>query len=178
MATTAVAAARHIFLSEARFHQLTRSGIFDSAKLRGGGFDLDKIREIAFKQLRDELHRRGDQAGGLAEQRTRLTRHKANLAEKAERAANGELTAIDSVVALVNVERSVVKEKLLGMGGKLQGLIGAEHAALVDVEAREVLTELSDANDIARRAARAAVGLGKLHTASVVAVKKEEDDAD
>jgi hypothetical protein len=171
---SAAQAARHIFLSERRFHQLVDAGKLPRS-LRGN-YNLDAIRELAFKNLRDEVNARGDNSNTLTEQRTRIAKAKANNEERKDRRDAGQLIEIGAVTKLVNVERSVVHEKLLGMSGKLQGLIGAEHAAIVDGEAREILTELSNADDLVRRAANIAAGLGNEHAAAVAALQKEEGD--
>jgi hypothetical protein len=177
---TAVAAAKHIFLSESRFNQLARTGIWEPAK-KGRDYNLDRLREIAFTQLRDELRGRGDHATGLTEERTRLARAKANGAEREDLAAQGKLIDIDAVATVWNSERSVVKESLLTMGGELQGPLdmipGAEAAAIVDSKAREILTELSDPDSIVRRAARVAAGLEDLQASTPKKKKRESDDA-
>jgi phage terminase Nu1 subunit (DNA packaging protein) len=169
---SAAQCARHIFLSERRFHQMVDAGIFKRSPR--GSYNLDVIREVAFKRLRDEVNARGDNSNTLTEQRTRIAKAKANNEERKDRRDAGELVEIGAVTKLVNVERSVVHDKLLGMGGKLQGQIGIEHAALVDTEAREILTELSDADDLVRQAANVAAGFGDEHDAAVAALKKEE----
>src|ERR1700730_2409970 len=97
---TAVAAARHIFVSESRFNQLARTGVYDRAKMRGGGFDLDTVRKISFEQLRDQLHRRGDQAGGLTEERTRRAHAEANIAARKDQVGAGRLVDVDALVKL------------------------------------------------------------------------------
>jgi len=169
------AAAKHIFVSESRFHQQVNAGTFERAKTRGG-YDLDVIREIAFKTLRAEIHRRGDNAPGLTEERTRHARAVANITERKDQAGAGKLVDVDRLVILHNVERSVVREKLLSLGPELQGDLGVEGAALVDSKCREALLELSDANSLMRRAARVDAGLGDLHDAAVAARKKDGDE--
>ena len=114
----------------------------------------------------------------FADERTRLMRAKANVAERHDRAADGELVNVKKLVMLHNVERSVVREKLLSLAGEVQGDIGAEGAALVDMKCREALLELSDANSLMRRAARVEAGLGDLHDAAVAARKKDDDEDD
>jgi hypothetical protein len=171
---TAAQCAKHIFVSASRFHQMVDAGIFKRSVR--GNYDLDVIREAAFKRLRDEVHARADSSATLTEQRTRIAKANANAAERKDRTDAGKLIEIGAVVKLVGVERSVVHEKLLGVAGKLQGLIGPEHAALVDDECRETLLELSNPNDLVRRAARVAAGLGDLHEASMAALKKEDDE--
>jgi hypothetical protein len=82
------------------------------------------------------------------------------------------------VVALVNVEHSVVRERLLSAGGELQGELdmipGHDAAAIVDRKNREILFELSDPNALVRRASNVAAGLGDDHDAAVAALKKED----
>jgi hypothetical protein len=113
-----------------------------------------------------------DNSPTLTEERTRFMRAKANDAERRDRAADGELVDIYEVAKLVGVDYSVVHDKVLGMAGKLQGLIGEELAIIVDTEAREILSELSDPDNLVRRAAYATAGLTDLHDEAVAVQKK------
>ena len=84
-----------------------------------GDYSLDVIREVSFKRLRDELRVRGESAAGLTTERTRFAKATANIAERKDQAAAGKLIDVDKLVVLHNVERSVVREKLLSLSGEL-----------------------------------------------------------
>jgi len=171
---SAAQCAKHIDLSERRFREMLDQGIFKRAAR--GDYSLDTVRIAYIRKLRAAAEGRADSSATLTEQRTRIAMAKANNEERKDRRDAGQLIEIGAVTKLVNVERSVVHEKLLGMSGKLQGLIGAEHAARVDDEAREILTELSNPDDLVRRAANIAAGLGNEHAAAVAALQKDEDN--
>jgi hypothetical protein len=179
---TAAQAARHICISETRFHQRLNSGSIKRDKR--GNYDLDAIRDGEFKRLRDKLRARGDgnNANGLTAERARLMAAKANTAVREDLAGAGKLVDIRAVVKLINAERAIVREHLATLGGVLQGPLdmipGTEAAAMLDDRAREIMLELSDPDSLVRRAARVAVGLGDAHDAAVVARGETEATPD
>ena len=173
---SAAQCAKHIDLSERRFREMLDQEIFKRATR--DAYNLDVIRITYIRHLRVVAEGRADSSAGLTEARTRHERAKANVAERKDAADAGKLVDVDKLVMLHNVERSVVREKLLSLSGELQGDLGAEGAALVDSKCREALLELSDANSLMRRAARVAAGLGDVHDAAVAARKKDDDEDD
>jgi phage terminase Nu1 subunit (DNA packaging protein) len=173
---SAAQCAKHIDLKERRFRDLVDEGVFKRATR--GNYNLDEIRTIYIRRLRAEAAGRADSATGLTEERTRLTRATANTAERRDRAEAGKLVDIDAVAAVWDMERAVVRERLLTMGGELQGPVdmipGVDAAIIIDGKAREILLEFSDAGAIIRRAARAAIGLNVGREA--VSRKRNDDD--
>jgi hypothetical protein len=170
MATIAVVA-KHIKLSERHFKTQVDAGIYPRAKR--GEYDLEKITHIRIDRLIAAASGRADSSSGLTEQRTRQARATANRAERKDRTEAGELVSINDMVMLMGVEQTVIREHLLSMAGELQGEIGVEATTLVDNKAREILTELSEPDNLVRRAAYTDAGLEDLHNE---AIAKEKDD--
>jgi hypothetical protein len=154
-----------IDLSERRFREMLDQGIFKRSPR--GQYDLKTVVITYVRRLRAEAAGRADSSAGLTQERTRLAHAVANKAERRDRIEQGRLVDVDAVAKLVDVERSVVRERMLSMGGELQGSLnmipGADAALVVDSKARDILLELSEPNALVRRAAREAAGLGDLH---------------
>jgi hypothetical protein len=108
-------------------------------------------------------------SGGLdlTDERATYTREIAARERRKNAEAEGRLVDVEGMVQLQSIENSIVRERLLSAPGELQGSIGVEHAEIVDAKLREILSELSDADSIARRAAYHKAGLGDLHAEAI-----------
>jgi terminase small subunit / prophage DNA-packing protein len=171
---SAAQAAKHIDLSERRFREMLDQDIFK--RRPRGDYNLDVIRIAYIRNLRAAAEGRADGSANLTDQRTRLTKATADRAERRAALDAGKLVDIDDMVKLQSIENSVVRERLLSASGELQGSIGVENAEIVDSKLCEILTELSDANSIKRRAAYRKAGLIDLHN-EAIAANKDNDNA-
>jgi phage terminase Nu1 subunit (DNA packaging protein) len=156
---SAAQCAKRIDLKERRFRELVDLGVFERAAR--GDYDIDEITVTYIRKLRAEAAGRADSAASLTKERVRIARANANVAERKDHAEEGKLVDLEAVATAWNIERSVVREKLLSLGGELQGPLdmipGVDAANIVEGKAREILLELSEPDALVRRAARAGV---------------------
>ncbi|WP_426313856.1 hypothetical protein ACN9MF_20295 [Methylobacterium fujisawaense] len=150
MATVGQAAA-HIFLGERGFYELLDRGAIE--RQPAGEYDLDIVREEAFTHLRNVAAGREKKPGALDGEFEKARKDK----ELADRTAlqnavtRGELVAIEEVGKQVEREYAVVRERLLGIAGKLGADLTPKQVARIEAEIRDALEELHDPGDIAGR---------------------------
>ncbi|MFB0491964.1 phage terminase Nu1 subunit (DNA packaging protein) [Methylobacterium sp. OAE515] len=150
MATVGQAAA-HVFLAERNFYELLDRGVVE--RQPAGEYDLDIVREEVIRQLRAAASGREKKPGALDGEFEKARKDK----ELADRTAlqnavtRGELVAIEEVGKQVEREYAVVRERLLGIAGKLGSDLTPKQVARIEAEIRDALEELHDPGDIARR---------------------------
>ena len=131
----------HLDLTAARVSELMAEG-----RLTRGG-DLDTVRVEYIRTLRAAS--RGNNTGGdLQQERTRLTRHQANLASIDEEIKKRNLIAAEEVLGEWMSMTLAMKAKLLGLGKKVASTaLGVsdytEMEKVVDTYVKESLSELS-----------------------------------
>lgn len=88
-------------------------------------------------------------AGDLdpAQERARKDRALAEQTEMKNAVTRGELVQKELIVLQIEREYSVVREHILGMKGKMSGVLTPQQAESMDDELREILFELSDADN-------------------------------
>ena len=150
MATVGQAAA-HVFLAELNFYELLDRGVVE--RQPAGEYDLDIVREEVLRQLRAVASGREKKPGKLDGEFEKARKDK----ELADRTAlqnavtRGELVAIEEVGKQVEREYAVVRERLLGIPGKLGADLTPKQVARIEAEIRDALEELHDPGDIAQR---------------------------
>lgn len=150
MATVGQAAA-HVFLAERNFYELLDRGVVE--RQPAGEYDLDIVREEVIRQLRAAASGREKRPGALDGEFEKARKDK----ELADRTAlqnavtRGELVAIEEVGKQVEREYAVVRERLLGIAGKLGSDLTPAQVARIEAEIRDALEELHDPGDIAQR---------------------------
>ena len=111
MATLAQAAA-HLFISPTRFRQLVDSGAIE--RQPAGAYDLDKVREAAFAQLRAVASARGTSLR-LSDERALLSKRQRELVELKTAKLRGAVVEIELVGEAVERNYAVIKEKLFAV---------------------------------------------------------------
>ena len=150
MATVGQAAA-HVFLAERNFYELLDRGVVE--RQPAGEYDLDIVREEVIRQLRAAASGREKKPGALDGEFEKARKDK----ELADRTAlqnavtRGELVAIEEVGKQIEREYAVVRERLLGIAGKLGSDLTPAQVARIEAEIRDALEELHDPGDIAQR---------------------------
>lgn len=150
MATVGQAAA-HVFLAERNFYELLDRGIVE--RQPAGEYDLEIVREEVIRQLRAAASGREKKPGALDGEFEKARKDK----ELADRTAlqnavtRGELVAIEEIGKQVEREYAVVRERLLGISGKLGADLTSAQVARIEAEIRDALEELHDPGDIAER---------------------------
>ncbi|SFJ68160.1 hypothetical protein [Methylobacterium brachiatum] len=150
MATVGQAAA-HVFLAERNFYELLDRGVVE--RQPAGEYDLEIVREEVIRQLRAAASGREKKPGALDGEFEKARKDK----ELADRTAlqnavtRGELVAIEEIGKQVEREYAVVRERLLGISGKLGADLTPEQVARIEAEIRDALEELHDPGDIAER---------------------------
>lgn len=156
---TAGTAARHIFVSDARFQELLNDHVFPKQE----DYDLAQVREYYIKWLRQKVTGRGSglpgHSGGatlvLADERAKLASAQWQAAEIKNAVARGELVSIEKMGQFVEDDYYNLRERLLTMPGKLAdtlaGLSRSEIEQLIKTELLEALSELHDPYSFGRR---------------------------
>jgi len=146
MATVGQAAA-HIFLGERAFYELLDRGAIE--RQPAGEYDLDIVREEAFTHLRNVAAGREKKPGALDGEFEKARKDK----ELADRTAlqnavtRGELVAIEEVGKQVEREYAVVRERLLGIAGKLGADLTPKQVARIEAEIAQRLPQPEDEAD-------------------------------
>jgi len=164
MGVAAAEAAQHIYLSPSRFRDLLSIGAITRQPSRG--YDIDVVRREYISHLQKTAQGRGTDSAGLSKQRAELesARTKSVLAKTA--ILTGDYASMDTMARVVERHYAVIRERVLSIAGKtadavasLTGLGRDETFQIIDAEARDALSELSEGTFVSdMRAARPAAG--------------------
>lgn len=142
MATVSQAAA-HVFLAARNFYDLLDRGVIE--RMPAGEYDLEIVREEYIRHLQKVAAGREKKSGDLDGEYEKARKDK----ELADRTAlqnaqtRREVVLVADVETLVAREYAVVRERMLGIPGKLSGLLTPKQVERLDGEVREALEELT-----------------------------------
>jgi phage terminase Nu1 subunit (DNA packaging protein) len=155
---SARAAAAHIDVSTVRFYVLLNKGVIERKTKASGGYNLDEVRRAYVRHLRAIASGHGSGMADLAKARALLAREQTRLLERKNAVARGELVSVKAVASIVISEFSVIRDRLLGIAGNICDALAHQDRESVFAgiyrEVMEVLNELPDPEDVARRAAQ------------------------
>lgn len=147
MATIAQAA-RHIDLSERRFTELL-DDVFK--RCERGAYDLDEVRMVYIRHLREGAAGRSNETGALANEKARHAKEQADSLAMKNAQVRGELLPAGEVTAAVTAAFARVRAKLLAIPSKLAPVVIsltaiAEVKEIISNAVNEALAELAGTN--------------------------------
>ncbi|MCJ2099362.1 hypothetical protein [Methylobacterium sp. E-046] len=133
----------HLDLSERRVRELQGMNVLPKAAR--GQMDSDVCRVAYIRYLRD-LQPEPSQPGDLdpAQERARKDRALAEQTEMKNEETRGHLVEIAAVTAQVSREYGVIRQRFMGIRGKLSDALDPKQTIRVEGEIIEALEELSD----------------------------------
>ena len=151
---TLIEVARHLFMSDRRLREWIKRG--DITERAQGEYDLDEVRKEYIHVLRRQAA--GHEARGdldLSGERAKLAREQAEGAAIRNAVSRGEYVAVDEVVAQVEREYGIVRERLLTIPGKVaDALTQRDRETIESVLIEEISEVLDELHDPARGADR------------------------
>jgi phage terminase Nu1 subunit (DNA packaging protein) len=138
--------ALHLDMQERRFRELAAAGIFKEAKLKGSGYDLDVCRVSYIRHLREQAAGRAGDKLNLSDERALLARDQRERIRLNIDKETGKLVSIEAVGLEVERQYGMVRERLLGIPGKVADSLAnrsrAEIEQRLEAEVAEALNEL------------------------------------
>ena len=155
---SANAAARHLFMSPVRFFVLLNKGVI-KRKDKAVGYDLGEVRRTYIRHLRAIASGHSTGKFNLIRERALLARAQTEMLARKNAFACGELVSVKAVVRIVDNEFSAIRDRLLGIARTICDALAHQNRetvfAGINREVFEVLNELPDPKDMARRATNA-----------------------
>jgi terminase small subunit / prophage DNA-packing protein len=154
---TVAQVANHIGLTQRRLFELLDKGVI---KRHGKeGYSLGEARAEYIRHLRESAAGRGDGYVDLPIERALLAREQTQSMALRNAIARGEYASVETLARMVEGLFAVVRERLFAIPGKIaEFLVGRtrdEIERALRAELNEVLQELNDSAELARRAALA-----------------------
>jgi hypothetical protein len=147
MATVNEAAA-HVFISSTRFKQLIDSGVVE--RQPPGCYNLDRVRESVFRQLRAVASARGT-AIRLADERALLSKRQRELVELKTAQLRGTVVEVEAVAEIIEQNYGVVRERLLAVPWlAADQCAGKDRQVIFDILKKLILETLGELYEPAR----------------------------
>jgi hypothetical protein len=147
MATVNEAAA-HVFISSTRFKQLIDSGVVE--RQPPGCYNLDRVRESVFRQLRAVASARGTGIR-LADERALLSKRQRELVELRTAQLRGTVVEVEAVAEIIEQNYGVVRERLLAVPWlAADQCAGKDRQVIFDILKKLILETLGELYEPAR----------------------------